>query len=114
MKLFNKLKGDAGEKRAAKYLKKQKYKILEKNYKNYGGELDIIAKSGDVTVFVEVKTRTDNTFGFASEAVDFKKQQKIKSAANFYMQKHNINQVRFDVIEIYIKSGELNHIINAF
>ena len=114
MKIFNKLKGDAGERKACEYLIKQNYKILITNHRNSGGEIDIIAKQGALTVFVEVKTRTDKTFGFAAEAVDFKKQQKIKTAATLYAQKYNIEQMRFDVVEVYIKSGEINHIVNAF
>lgn len=114
MKIFNKIKGDAGEEKAAKYLKKHKYKIVERNFKNSGGEIDIIAKCKDVTVFVEVKTRTDDAFGFAAEAVDLKKQQKIRNAAALYAQKNNIDNIRFDVVEVYLKNDRLNHIINAF
>ena len=114
MKIFNKIKGDAGEEKAAKYLKNQKYKIIKRNFKNSGGEIDIIAKKGSETIFVEVKTRTDSRFGFASEAVDFKKQQKIRNAAALYAQKEKIECMRFDIIEIYLNDNKLNHIINAF
>ena len=114
MKIFNKLKGDFGEEKAAKYLKKQKYKIIKRNFKNKLGEIDIIAKQKDVVVFVEVKTRTDESFGFAAEAVDSKKQQKIRNVALLYTQKHNISNFRFDVVEVYIKDDRINHIINAF
>ena len=114
MKIFNKLKGDFGELKATKYLKKQKYKIVKRNFKNKIGEIDIIAKQGSTVVFVEVKTRTDEKYGFAAEAVDLKKQRKIKSVATLYTQKYNVADVRFDVIEVYIKDDKLNHIINAF
>lgn len=114
MKIFNKLKGDAGEEKAARYLKKKKYKIIKRNFKNSGGEIDIIAMCGNETVFVEVKTRTDESFGFAAEAVDLKKQQKIKNAALLYAQKENVENIRFDIIEIYLKDDKLSHIINAF
>ena len=114
MKIFNKLKGDFGEDKATKFLKEQKYKIIKRNYKNKLGEIDIIAKQGGTVVFVEVKTRTDESFGFAAEAVDLKKQRKIKSVATLYTQKYNVADVRFDVIEVYIKDDKLNHIINAF
>ena len=114
MKIFNKLKGDFGEEKAAKYLKRQKYKIIKRNFKNQLGEIDIIAKQKDVVVFVEVKTRTDESFGFAAEAVDSKKQQKIRNVALLYTQKHNISNFRFDVVEVYIKDDRINHIINAF
>lgn len=114
MKIFNKSKGDFGEEKAAKYLKNQKYKIIKRNFKNKLGEVDIIAKQKDVTVFVEVKTRTDESFGFAAEAVDVKKQQKIRNVALLYAQKHNIDNIRFDVVEVYLKEERINHIINAF
>jgi len=114
MKIFNKIKGNKGEKIASDYLKKQKYKIIKRNYFSPCGEIDIIAQDRDVMVFVEVKTRTNEKFGFASEAVDFKKQQKIKNAALLYTQNENISAIRFDVIEVYLSSGKLNHIINAF
>ena len=114
MKIFNKLKGDFGEEKAAKYLKRQKYKIIKRNFKNQLGEIDIIARQKDVVVFVEVKTRTDESFGFAAEAVDSKKQQKIRNVALLYTQKHNISNFRFDVVEVYIKDDRINHIINAF
>ena len=114
MKIFNKLKGDFGEEKAAKYLKKQKYKIIKRNFKNNIGEIDIIAKYEKTVVFVEVKTRTDEKYGFASEAVDLKKQQKIRAVASMYAQKENIDNMRFDVIEVYLKEDRINHIINAF
>lgn len=114
MKIFNKLKGDFGEEKAAKYLKRQKYKIIKRNFKNQLGEIDIIARQKDVVVFVEVKTRTDESFGFAAEAVDSKKQQKIRNVAALYTQKHNISNFRFDVVEVYLKDGRINHIIDAF
>ena len=114
MKIFNKLKGDFGEEKATKYLKKQKYRIIKRNFKNKLGEIDIIAKQKDVVVFVEVKTRTDESFGFAAEAVDAKKQQKIRNVALLYTQKHNISNFRFDVVEVYLKDERINHIIDAF
>ena len=114
MKIFNKLKGDFGEEKAAKYLKKQKYKILKRNFKNTVGEIDIIAKQGSAVIFVEVKTRMDEAFGFAAEAVDLKKQQKIRNVAALYAQKYGISDFRFDVVEVYLKDDRINHITNAF
>ena len=69
--------GIYGEKLALKYLKKQKYKILEKNFRCALGEIDIVAKDGGFLVFVEVKTRSSNAFGEPMEAVDFYKQRKL-------------------------------------
>ena len=55
MKVFNKVKGGKGEYSAIKYLEKNKYKIVETNYKNKVGEIDIIARQKDCLVFIEVK-----------------------------------------------------------
>jgi len=114
MKIFNKSKGDFGEDKAAKYLKKKKYRIIERNFSNKLGEIDIIARQKDTTVFVEVKTRTNENYGFASEAVDTNKQQKIRNVATMYAQKENISNIRFDVIEVYLENDRINHIENAF
>ena len=65
-----KLFGDAGEKKARAYLKKHGYKILERNYKNPFGEVDIIAEKDGAVVFAEVKTRSSDLFGQPNEAVN--------------------------------------------
>lgn len=103
--------GDFGEKVAAEFLEKQGYVIEEKNYKSRAGEIDIIAKTKDEIVFFEVKTRTTDDFGSPAEAVDQKKQKRIRNAAATYMicQKITNYDVAFDVIEINI-----SHIENAF
>ena len=108
-----KLFGLAGEDLATSYLKKNKYKILERNYTVKLGEIDIIAKDKDEIVFVEVKRRKNDDFGRPSENVDYKKQKKITAVAEFYMSKNEIESyTRFDVIEIV--GDEISHIKNAF
>ena len=109
-----KLLGSVGEKAAVKFLKKQGFKILETNYKNLFGEIDIIAKDGEYTVFTEVKTRSSDAFGAPSEAVDFKKRKKYEMIAQGYIVSKGIfdSAVRFDVIEI--ENGKINHIKDAF
>lgn len=106
--------GAKGEFDATAYLKKKKYKILEKNYKNKLGEIDIIAKDKDYLVFVEVKTRSSQFFGRPSEAVTPTKQHKVRMAAQFYLKDKKLydQPCRFDVIEVL--DGEINHIENAF
>ena len=108
----NKKLGRAGEKQAVKYLKKKGYKILEKNYKNPFGEVDIIAKKDDTVAFIEVKTRLSDIFGAPSEAVDAARRKRYINAAKYYFIRGCPYTVRFDVIEVY--RGEINHIINAF
>lgn len=114
MKLFNRVNGVSGESIATKYLKDKKYKILECNYKNFIGEIDIIAKDRDYLVFVEVKARSTSAFGRPSEAVDWRKQNKLRMVANVYLKEKHLfdTPCRFDVVEVL--GREINHIINAF
>ncbi len=122
MEKYKQTVGDIGEELAVSYLKKNKYKILEKKYVAGKGEIDIVALKGGVTVFVEVKTRQDTRFGSASEAVNYRKQKKlIETATRYIMEKNPKTSFRFDVIEVYGKyvMGEfcfekIEHIENAF
>ena len=99
--------GNLGEAAAVKYLKRHKYKILEKNYVSKNHEIDIIAKRGDVIAYAEVKARTV-TDGAQYEsrpaaAVTPAKQRAIISAASYYHKVHGEGlRARFDVIEIYL------------
>ena len=120
---YKKFLGRAGEVKAAEFLRKKGYKILDKNYKTHIGEIDLIAKDGDTLVFIEVKTRMDDAFGAPSEAVTLKKQEKYVLVATEYLVRNHLNDTpcRFDVIEIYgeiLPSGfrvsAFNHIKNAF
>lgn len=114
MKKFNKIKGEIGEEIACKYLIKKRYKILDRNFKNSIGEIDIIAKDKKEIVFVEVKSRTTIEFGEPKEAVNNFKQQKIHNVALCYLKLKKLEDVsiRFDVVEVL--DGEVNHIKNAF
>ena len=114
MKEYNKIKGNIGEVEAVDYLKKMGFKILETNFKLKFGEIDIIALDKNVIVFVEVKARDTLAFGRPIEAVDYKKQQKIKKTAQMYliMKKKPYADVRFDVIEIV--GDKIDYIKNAF
>lgn len=108
--MIKKKLGNLGEKLAAEYLEKKKYKIIEKNFYCKQGEIDIIAKNKNELVFIEVKTRSNTNFGTPSEAVDYKKQKHIYKAAKYYLYKNKISEIpiRFDVIEILIKDGKFN------
>ena len=111
---YKKLLGSKGEKIAEKYLKKQGYAILEKNYKTHYGEADLIASKDGVIVFIEVKTRSGDEFGAPSEAVTKKKQEKyFKVATEYLMRKDKMDALcRFDVVEI--ENGQINLINDAF
>ena len=112
--------GDYGEYCAVKYLCKQGYKIVERNYRTRFSEIDIIAYDGDCMCFIEVKTRSRDDYGLACEAVNTKKQQKIIMGASHYISTNNIDApFRFDVVEVYTNGGifsskRINIIKNAF
>ena len=109
----NKRLGKEGENAACRYLEKQGYKIIERNFRNPFGEVDIIAGKGDVVAFIEVKTRLTDEYGTPSEAVTETRKRKYIAGANYYFAgKEPDVIIRFDVIEIF--RGELNHIENAF
>ena len=121
MKTFtNQQFGALGERFAAAYLQKIGYKILEKNYKNEMGEIDIIARDGGEIAFIEVKSRSAQPYLSGKYSVDKRKQFHIMRTASAYIEaKERKEQPRFDVIEIEIdrSSGRLiniNHIKNAF
>ena len=85
------------------YLEQEGYEILEYNYRCKTGEIDIIAKEGQTLVFVEVKYRKDDKKGYPAQAVDQRKQQKIRKSAMIYLKKNHLSfeqQMRFDVVEI--------------
>ncbi|MDE5548747.1 MAG: YraN family protein [Clostridia bacterium] len=106
--------GIEGENLAVEYLKKSGYKILERNFSNRTGEIDIIAQDGKYIVFVEVKTRENTQFGMPIESVTIQKARKIIRTAECYLlyKKKQNSLCRFDVIEVL--RGEVNHIKNAY
>ncbi len=111
------LTGKYGEWLARRYLKKKGYTILHHNYKTPIGEIDIIAKDGDKVVFVEVKTRKNDSFGRPIESINYKKRKKILHSALIYMKRLRDNPaVRFDIISINLEGNQkkIEHIIDAF
>ena len=113
-KLYKKLLGGAGEKRVEAYLKKQGCKILKRNYRTPFGEADLIVQDKDEIVFVEVKTRTSDTFGMPREAVTPQKQGRYKKIAEcFWKETGEEPNARFDVAEVYA-DGRIEYFKNAF
>ena len=106
--------GTQYEERAAEYLIAQNYQILERNYRIRSGEIDIIARDGTVLVFIEVKYRKNDESGNPLEAVDIRKQRKIKKVARYYLYQKKYGDVpcRFDVIGIC--GSHIEHIKDAF
>lgn len=98
--------GSRGEDLAVVYLLKRGYRILERNYRNHLGEIDIIALEKGTIVFIEVKTRTSDSYGFPIEAVTKKKQEKLKNIALLYLKKYRREApARFDVVSIVLAGG---------
>lgn len=79
--------GSKGEEIACKYLQKQGYKILERNYRIRGGEIDIVARENNTLVFVEVKTRYSHDFGLPKESMTPWKTKALLKTTRFYVQK---------------------------
>ena len=106
--------GTKGEECAAEYLEKKGYRILTKNFSCKLGEIDIIAKHLEYTVFIEVKYRKDIKKGYPIEAVNFYKQKRIIKTAMYYAQNNNLfdTPIRFDIVEII--GNNIRVIQNAF
>ena len=115
------LLGPWGEALAAEFLRKKRYKIVAANYKTRFGEIDLIAATRREIVFVEVKLRKSDRYVQAREFVDSRKQNKIRTSAEIWLQENPTElQPRFDVIEIYAPDGMLTkspailHLEDAF
>jgi len=111
-----KLLGKVGEKNAEKYLKKLGYKIIAVNKVTPFGEIDIVAKDNDYTVFIEVKTRLSSSYGEPAEAVDYIKRKHLINSARYYISENKLfdTPIRFDVVEVFGEEKKINHIENAF
>jgi putative endonuclease len=103
--------GKLGEQIAEKYLKNKGYKIIDKNFYARCGEIDIIAKKDKVIHFIEVKTRTNKSFGWPEEAVNEDKLEKIAETAELYLAKNEINaEWQIDIVGIIL--GEKKEIVD--
>lgn len=114
-----KVLGRTGETIAVKYLKRKGYKIHFTNYKTPFGELDIVGRNRDYTVFVEVKTRSTSSLGPPSLSVDhIKKRHLIKNALFYLKQRRLVNSLwRIDVVSVKLSPEweieQIEHIENA-
>lgn len=99
--------GSWGEVIAEKYLKKKGYLILERNFRCRLGEIDIIARDGAELVFIEVKTRQNESYGLPCEAITAEKVRHMKRTAVYYMTIYAAehNEARLDAIEILTRDG---------
>ena len=117
MKTFKQTLGQWGENLAANWLVKNGYTIIEQNYTSPSGEIDIIAKVGDVLSFIEVKTRSGHP-GSAERAVGFVKQEHLTRAAKYYCRQWNIDllgtSIQFEQISIYCSKKDQKATISKY
>lgn len=98
--------GRKGEDYAAKLLEEKGYTVIERNFHSRYGEVDIIAEKENVLAFVEVKTRSSNSWGSAAGAVTASKQHKLIKAAQYFLMTHNTEHIlRFDVVALTTAPG---------
>jgi putative endonuclease len=110
--------GRWGEARAAEFLEAQGYQIVERNWRCEYGEIDLIARKDSVLVFIEVKARTSQRFGYPEEAVTPTKQQHLIEATQTYLQtltEQEDGDWRIDVIAVERAADgpQIHHIENA-
>ena len=120
MKKLNKEIGNYCENLAKEYLHRNKYSILDCNFRNFLGELDVICIKDNLLIIVEVKGRYNYDYGLPKESITLSKQKsiiKVTESYIYYKKLINLN-IRFDVIEVYLNTQdtffEVNHIIDAF
>jgi putative endonuclease len=114
-------RGKKGEAIARQWAEKHlRMKVLEMNFRSPLGEIDLVGWDGNAFVFVEVKTRSGNTCGLPEEAVDHRKQERIRKVAEWYLVHRGYNPhevlVRFDVIAVKMekKKPEISYYRDAF
>lgn len=114
MHSYNKDIGSFGEALAKDYLISKGYKILNMNFRNKFGEIDIICKNNNLLIFCEIKSRYSNSFGSPIESITCYKQKQIIKLSELYLiskKYYNFN-VRYDIIEVIFNTITSSHIIN--
>ncbi len=106
--------GADGEEIACKYLSELGYKILDRNFHSRFGEIDIIAKDSNCLVFVEVKARSNSSYGTPLEAITRSKLSKLIKTSQFFINQNKLGDIdyRFDAVEILFEDGrsQINHL----
>jgi putative endonuclease len=117
---LKKLLGDRGERAAARFLRRQGFRILARQSSNRFGEIDLIALDGDTIVFVEVKTRRSGDAGHPTESVTLEKQSRMTRAALAFLKSRGLLEARarFDVVSVMWPAGsrkpQVDHYRDAF
>lgn len=114
---MSKEKGTFAEQIALNYLKENGLKLVDQNYRCRLGEIDLIMREEPYLVIVEVRSRSNISFGGGAASITYEKRQKIIKATSHYMIKYRIEDkfpIRFDVICIDGKSSKITWLKNAF
>jgi putative endonuclease len=115
--VLNRMLGDEGERAAARFLKRLGFRIITRGYRTTRGEIDLIAREGDILVFVEVKTRRT---GQPLEAVTTEKERRLTLAALKFLKQFSLleQRCRFDVVAVVWPDDRsppsIEHVRNAF
>lgn len=105
--------GDRGEKIALSYLLTKGYKILQKNWYCNHGEIDIIAQINKTIVFIEVKYRKNENYGFTSEAFGYKKRNHLRRSIGIFLSKYKLWGLNYQVDLLYITASQFTHYKNV-
>jgi putative endonuclease len=110
--------GLLGERIAARWLRRRGWRVLEHRFRNGHRDLDLVVQRGQTVAFVEVKTRTDLSFGSPVSAVDFYKLQQLRRSALIWMARFGRSGIeyRIDVIAVWITDSatKILHVENAY
>lgn len=110
-------RGADAEQAVAEYLAQLGYRIVDRNFRAPGGEIDIIAYEGDVLCFVEVRSRADDAFGHPLETIDRRKMGRITRAARSYLAslRGPWPEMRFDAVGVLVREPlEIELVRDAF
>jgi putative endonuclease len=108
--------GKWGEQIATDYLTKRGYEIVTRNARTPYGEIDIVAKQGEIVIFVEVKTRTSDKMGLPEDSITARKRKHMLAAAEHYSAENEIDHWQIDMIAVEGKPGStprITHFENA-
>jgi len=113
------VRGEAGEHAAKKHLKRSGLRFLTANFRSSRGEIDLIFRDEDCLVFVEVKSRSSETWTRPAAAVNVRKRRLLSQTALDYLRllKQPQVRVRFDIVEVLLQEGtvrEVRHLPNSF
>ena len=112
--------GRRAEDEAARFLEARGLRVVGRAFRTRAGEIDLVARDGEVLVFVEVKARTSLSWGRPAEAVGWRKRARLERAARFFLLRHALHPeppCRFDVVEVLARPGEpwaIRHHRDAF